>query len=56
MPLVSVNPNLTFEIWTIDFIGAFHNPGQRIGARYLITTVEYVTKWDEVEPIESCTK
>lgn len=56
MPLLSINPNLTFEIWAIDFVGPFHNSGQRTGARYIITVVEYVIKWVEEEPIESCTK
>jgi hypothetical protein len=29
---------------------------RRTGAKYIITVVEYVTKWEEVEPVESCTK
>ena len=54
MPLISVNPSLTFEIWAINFIGPFPIPAKRTGARYIITTVEYVTKWAEVEPVDSC--
>ena len=54
MPLISVNLSLTFEIWAIDFIGPFPVPPRRIGAHYLITLVEYVTKWVEVEPVENC--
>ena len=54
MPLTSVNPSLTFEIWANDFIG--HLPGleRRTGAHYIITSVEYVTKWVEAEPVETC--
>ena len=29
-------------------------PAKRSGARYIITAVEYVTKWAEAEPIETC--
>ena len=54
MPLISVNPSLTFQIWAIDFIGPFPIPAKRIGARYIITVVEYVTKWAEAEPIDTC--
>ena len=54
MPLISVNPSLTFKIWAIDLIGPFPIPGRRSGARYIITAVEYVTKWVEAEPVETC--
>ena len=45
---------MTFEIWAIDFIGPFPIPGKRTGARYIITVVEYVTKWAEAEPVNPC--
>ena len=54
IPLISVNPSLTFEIFSIDFIGPFPIPARRSGACYIITTVEYVTKWVEAEPVETC--
>ena len=54
MPLISVNLSLTFEIWAIDFIGPFPVPARREGAHYIITPVEYVTKWAEAEPVETC--
>ena len=54
MPLISVNPSLTFEIWAIDFIGPFPIPAKRTGARYIINAVEYVTKWAEAEPVDTC--
>ena len=53
IPLISVNPSLTFEIWAIDFIGPFPIPAKRRGARYIITTVKYVTKWVEAEPVDT---
>ena len=54
IPLILVNPSLTFEIWAIDFIGPFPIPTKRTCARYIITGVEYVTKWVEVEPVDTC--
>ena len=54
MPLISVNPSLTFEIWTIDFIGPFPKLAKRTGARYIIIAVKYVTKWAEAEPVDMC--
>ena len=52
--MISANPSLTFEIWAIDFIGPFPIPAKRSGARYIITAVEYVTKWAEAEPVATC--
>ena len=54
MPLISVNPSLTFKIWAINFIGPFLVPARRTGACYIITQVEYVTNWAKEEPIETC--
>ena len=28
--------------------------GKRTGARYIITAVEYVTKWAEAKPVDTC--
>jgi hypothetical protein len=54
--LHSVNPSLPFEIWAIDFVSPFPKREKRSGEKYIITTVEYLTKWEEVEPVENCTK
>jgi hypothetical protein len=56
MPLSSVNPNRAFEIWVIDFVGPFPQRERRTSAKYIIIFLEYVTKWEEVELVESCTK
>ena len=53
MPLISVNQSLTFEILAIDFIGPFPIPAKRTGVGYIITAVEYVTKWVEEELVET---
>ena len=54
MPLILVNPSFTFKIWAIDFIGPFPILAKKTGARYTITAVEYVTKWAEAEPVDTC--
>lgn len=56
MPLIYVSPRLRIEIWAIDFVGPFLRPGYRTCATCIIIVVEYITKWEEVKPIESCTK
>ena len=45
---------MTFEIWAIEFIGPFPIPARRTCARYIITAVEYVTKWAQEEPVDTC--
>jgi hypothetical protein len=56
IPLHSVNPSLPFEIWAIDFVGPFPKREKISGEKYIITTVEYLTKWAEAEPVKNCTK
>ena len=56
MPLLLISPSLTFETWAIDFIGPFPKQRKRIGERYIIIAIEYVTKWVGEEPVHSCTK
>ena len=53
MPLISINPSLMFKIWAIDFIGPFPALTRRTGAHYILTAVEYVTKWVEAEPVKT---
>ena len=45
---------MTFEIWAINFIGPFSISTKIIWARYIITAFEYVTKWAEVERVDTC--
>ena len=53
IPLIQINPSLTFKIWAIIFIGPFPVLARRTGARYIITVVEYITKWAEEKPVET---
>ena len=34
-----------FEKWAIDFMGPINPPGKCTGARYIVTAVEYLTRW-----------
>jgi len=46
MPL---NPQIMlqpFEKWAIDFVGPIQPQG-KIGARYIIITTKYLTRWAE---------
>ena len=42
-----------FEKWAIDFVGPIQPQG-KIGARYIITTTEYLTHWVEAQPVKDC--
>jgi hypothetical protein len=56
VPLSSIKSNRAFEIQAIDFVAPFPQRARRIGAKYIITAVEYVTKWEEDEPVKYCIK
>jgi hypothetical protein len=34
-----------FDKWAIDFVGPINPPIKIIGARYIITAIEYLTRW-----------
>lgn len=51
MPL---NPQMTLqpsENWAIDFVGPKKPQGKR-GARYIITAIEYLTRWEAAPPVK----
>jgi hypothetical protein len=54
MPL---EPQLTlqaFDKWAIDFMGPIKPPGKCTRERYIITTIEYLTRWAEARAIKDC--
>jgi hypothetical protein len=38
----------------VDFIGPINPPTKHSKARYIITTIDYLTWWDEAEVVQDC--
>ena len=36
-----------FDKWAIDFAGQNNTLGKKTGARYIITAIDYLTRWAE---------
>eukprot|EP00253_Pinus_taeda_P019813 PITA_19813 len=43
-----------FAKWVIDFVGPI-TPQGKMGANYIITATEYLTRWEEAQPVKECT-
>jgi hypothetical protein len=43
-----------FDKWKIDFVGPINPPSKRSGERYIITTMEYLTRWVEAALVKDC--
>ena len=43
-----------FDKWGIDFVGPINPLGKRMDARYIITGIEYLTKWVEAKAVRNC--
>eukprot|EP00253_Pinus_taeda_P016564 PITA_16564 len=53
MPL---NPQMTlqsFEKWAIDFVSPI-KPQGKMGAHYIISTMKYLTRWGQAQPVKDC--
>ena len=52
VPKVTLQP---FDKWVMDFLGSINPPGKRTGVPYIITTMDYFTRWAEDAPVIDCT-
>jgi hypothetical protein len=43
-----------FEKWAIDFVGPIHPPARRPGTKYVISAMEYLSRWVEVALVNYC--
>jgi hypothetical protein len=56
LPLFPVTALEPFDKWEIDFLGPINPPTHSHRAHYIITTTEYLTRWDEaVQSVKYCT-
>jgi len=54
IPLVPQVMLRNFDKWVIDFVGTINPPGKRTSTRYIIATIEYLTRWEEATPVSDC--
>jgi hypothetical protein len=43
-----------FDKCVVDFFGPLNLPTKRSGGKHIITTINYLTIWDETEPVKDC--
>jgi len=54
MHMVSQVTLIPFDKWAIDFVGPINPIAKKYGARYIITTIEYLTRWAEAQAVKDC--
>ena len=54
MPLKPQVTLQAFDKRAIDFVGPINPLGKRTGARYIITTTDYLTRWAETTLVKDC--
>ena len=50
VPQVTLQPS---DKWAIDFVGPINPPAKKSGARYIITAIDYLTRWAEAQPVKT---
>eukprot|EP00253_Pinus_taeda_P030889 PITA_30889 len=50
-PFIKIQKHTPFEKWAIDFVGPI-KPQEKAGVRYIITVIEYLTRWAEAQPVK----
>jgi hypothetical protein len=54
MPLILHVTLQVFEKWEIEFLGPINPPKKRSRERYIITVIEYLTRWEEAIQVKYC--
>jgi hypothetical protein len=54
MPLVPQVTLHDFDKWKVDLVGLINPTTKRSIEIYIITTTNYLTRWDEEEPVRYC--
>jgi hypothetical protein len=54
MPLNMQVTLQAFDKWVVDFVRSINLPTRRTRSRYIITVIDYLTRWEEVEPVTGC--
>ena len=54
MPLAPQVTLQAFDKWAIYFVGPINPPAKKSGARYIITTTEYLPRWDKAQLVKDC--
>lgn len=54
MHLVPQGTLSPFYKWAIEFVGPINPTAKKSGARYIITTTEYLTGWAEAQAVKDC--
>ena len=55
MPLAPQITLQDFNKWVVDFVGPISPLGKRIETHYIITAIDYLTRWVEVAPVKDYT-
>ena len=55
---MSLVPHVTlqaYDKWDVDFVGPINPTGKSKGVRYIITAIDYLTKWVEAARVRDYT-
>jgi transposase InsO family protein len=54
LPLQPVRALQEFEKWAVDFIGPINPTSKHSKERYIITAIDYLTRWVEAAAVQDC--